>query len=155
MRLIDNSYFEHHPFFIDGIVETYIIDTVNDIIDFYEPIICKKLIGDTLYQELLVGLAETTPLVKWTDLKALLVKASQAYCYLNYVKQNQTNTLQTGEATQQNGNLQKVSPFQKLQFLNDVIADVQIEIDDLCSDSSDYENYEYESIIRKVNGFGF
>lgn len=76
--LIDNTYFGGTGLVNIPNVDPNIVTNEGNYAELmayvkaYEPEICDLLIGETLYNALLAGLAETTPETRWTDLAAKL-----------------------------------------------------------------------------------
>lgn len=125
MSLIDYTYFTGE-YLIQNVSGTNPTVTANKalldkFIAKYEPIYLKLLLGDTLYDQLIAGLAVTpTPDVKWTALKAELVDTTAktspivAYVWNRYWKDQETKSTAMGQSISNKENGFIVSSNQKL-----------------------------------------
>lgn len=125
MSLIDSTYFKGEYLIVNltgtASVVAANVALVTEFIKKYEPEYLKLLLGTTLYDELIAGLAVTpTPDAKWTALKAKLVdtvnKTSPivAYVYNRYWTDQETKSTAMGQVISKVENGYIVSSNQKL-----------------------------------------
>jgi len=122
---IDSTYFTGE-YLIQNVLGTNPIVTINDalltkFITKYEPEYLKLLLGETLYDELIAGLAVTpTPAAKWIALKAKLIDTVnknspiEAYIWNRYWLSEETKTTTMGQVVSKVENGYIVSSNQRL-----------------------------------------
>lgn len=96
------------------------IQTLDDLINKYEPLFLTKLLGNTLCDEFLKGIGEPEPLTKWQLLKEMLVNEDKHlspianYVYYWFMRNEATKTTGVGETVGQANNAAIVSADAKM-----------------------------------------
>ena len=157
--LVDYTYFQGKGIFyipnIDPAFETGVgnYDQLNAFINTIEPEIMNKVIGKTLYDLLIAGLAVTTPDAKWTALKAKLVDATKKtspianYIYFRIAQTQQATRTDKGDVVMTGGNIAVTGNHQLLTSINNQMVDWIIEFQDWFNENlATYPEYDGEGI---------
>jgi len=109
--LIDNTYFQGSGLFnvpnIDreNPVEEGNYNQLTAFIKVYEPEICRRVIGKTLYDALITGLAAASPEQRWIDLRDKLIDSVNLkspisnYVWFRMWQQGQRQSTTAGDVT--------------------------------------------------------
>lgn len=165
MAQIDTTYFIRD---ISLAVDEY-GPALNTFIATYEPEILRKSLGIGLYKDYLLGIAEVTPLAKWTDLRdgkeyvvngvdykwRGLVNATKESFIANYVwyKFVTSDYYQSGIRKQKSENSELINPRPQQARIYNQMLNWIAEMDHFINANiADYPNYLPET-IKKVNIF--
>jgi len=153
MSLVDSSYFvgEYEITNVIGTAAPVVINAakLTQFIVKYEPEYLKALLGTTLYDEFIAGLAVLpTPDAKWTDLKNKLVDTTNKlscivpYVWNRYWTAEETKSSSLGQLLSKAENAQVVSGNAKLVSWNDAMTQAAVIYDWLVENQSTYTTLE-------------
>lgn len=164
MRLIDYTYFQQEPCLIpvntvDGDVGAAKIAYIDSLIDAVQPRILKEIIGETLYEELMEGLAEATPDPKWTEMADKIRNETTLKSFLTYFvyiedrRMSSSIATQAGDFNPQLANMQRSQNMQKNALMWNTGVEQSNDFVLWLRDNMDtYEIYTVGN-IDKVNSF--
>ena len=161
MALITSSYFwgDLHIAGLSNTLDSNVA-VFNRYVAKYENEYLTKLLGTILYGEFLLGLANPSPLAKWTDLRGklldsvLLVSPIANYVYYHYMRNLNTITSQIGEVKPNSENSINASNVHKqVRAWNEMVR-LNVKIDTFLTDNNTvYTTYEqdYTELFELIN----
>lgn len=145
--------------------ETIHVARQNEVIryiDIYEKKTLRRLLGDDLYNAFAAGMAETTPLTRWTSLAnairdaSLLTSPICAFVWFGWQQDHQTMETTGAQVKYSPADAITSVNVQKMcDVYNDAVADLSDFYDDfLTENAADYPEWEQGSFVfERINPF--